>query len=72
MELGYRDPFTYRSLPLLPSMSLTTHILNVENLVHNRMNKELHQYLLELSEGKDPQKSKWYQSIVDKTTRIGI
>jgi hypothetical protein len=66
MEQGYRDPFTYRSLPLLPSMSLINHVLNVENLVHNRMNKELHQYLLELSEGKDPRKCKWYQNIVDK------
>lgn len=72
MELGYRDPFTYKKLPLLPSMRLTTHVLNIENLVQRHMNVEVHQYIHELSSGMDPQDSKWYKNIVDKTSRIGI
>ena len=72
MELGYRDPFTYKQLPLLPSMRLTTHVLNIENLIQNRMNVEVHQYIHELSSGMDPQESKWYKNVVDKTTQIGI
>jgi hypothetical protein len=66
MELGYRDPFTYRKLPLLPSMRLTTHVLNIENLIRKHMNVEVHQYIHELSSGMDPQESKWYKNIVDK------
>jgi len=72
MELGYRDPFTYKKLTLLPSMRLTTHVLNIEKLIQQNRNVEVHQYIHELSSGGDPQESKWYQSIVDKTTRIGI
>ena len=72
MELGYRDPFTYKKLPLLPSMRLTTHVLNIENLIQKHMNVEVHQYIHELSSGMDPQESKWYKNVVDKTTRIGI
>jgi hypothetical protein len=72
MELGYRDPFTYKQLPLLPSMRLTTHVLNIENLIQSRMNVAVHQYIHELSCGMDPQESKWYKNIIDKTTRIGI
>jgi hypothetical protein len=66
MELGYRDPFTYKKLPLLPSMRLTTHVLNIENLVRKHMNVEVHQYIHELSSGMDPQESKWYKKVVDK------
>ena len=66
MELGYRDPFTYKTLPLIPSMSLTSHVLNIENLIHKHMNVEVHQYLHELSSGIDPRQSKWYKNIVDK------
>ena len=66
MELGYRDPFTYKTLPLIPSMSLTSHVLNIENLIEKHMNVAVHQYIHELSSGIDPQESKWYKNIVDK------
>lgn len=54
--LGYRDPYTYKALPLLPSMALTTHVLNIERLVEGHRNQDLHQYVHLLMEGKDPRK----------------
>ena len=66
MELGYRDPFTYKTLPLISSIELINHVLNIENLVRKHMNVEVHQYIHELSSGMDPQDSKWYKKVVDK------
>jgi hypothetical protein len=66
MELGYRDPFTYKKLPLLKSIELINHVLNIENLIRDRRNVEVHQYIHELSSGMNPQESKWYKNIVDK------
>lgn len=53
-EVGYRDPFTYKSLPVIESLRLTNHVLNVEALAKNYRNQELHQYLHLLSQGEDP------------------
>lgn len=66
MELGYRDPFTYKTLPLIPSIQLTNHVLNIESLIHKHRNVAVHQYIHELMSGKDPRDSKWYKNIVDK------
>lgn len=66
MELGYRDPFTYKKLPLLKSIELINHVLNIEKLIRDHRNVAVHQYIHELSSGIDPQNSKWYKNIVDK------
>lgn len=54
MTLGHREARTYKALPLLPALALTTHVLNVERLVEERRNEDLHEYLHLLMQGKDP------------------
>lgn len=56
-EIGYRDPFTYKSLPTIESIRLTNHVLNVEALAKSYRNEALHEYLHLLSQGEDPRKN---------------
>lgn len=50
MAIGFRDPHTYRKLPLVPALALTNRVLEVERLVREHRNSDLHQLLFDLSE----------------------
>lgn len=67
MERGYRDPMTYRRLPLVESMRVTRHVMTLAKLSSEFRNVALHQYVHELMQGKDPMESDWFRRIKDPT-----
>lgn len=60
MELGYRDPMTFKKLATIPSLKLTNRVADLKYLIDNNENEHVHQYVHELMEGKDPCKSEWF------------
>jgi len=50
--LGYRDKYSYKKLPITAAIQLTNKVLEVERLVKEYRNEDLHQFLYDLQRGK--------------------
>lgn len=63
MSAGFRDPFTFKKLPILDWLPLNCHVLNLNRLAREFRNEALHQYVHELMQGMDPRQSDWFKRI---------